>query len=245
MYLCIYHTVWSKLGELVMRIAYKINGNTLNSVNFGSGSHSIGVAVLIWNALFQPWLRLILCNSKPHHFCSWNWRGLRNSHSSEVICRLWGTSIPWHALPSCSFDCQIRNLTRAWDDSLQVHGPGFCLERCTGLILMLKDRGTHQDTQAGKDTACISSYHKNIYTCYSCDLPLPAERRSSAKPEIHELLNKRVLYEPRDLEFLLHLWDQFLQADQSHQHVQFLQEGQAAPFPPVGVIVLKIIRDWY
>lgn len=79
--------------------------------------------------------------------------------------------------------------------------------------------------------------------CYSCHLPFPMERHDSAKPEIHELLNKHVLYEPRDLEFLLHLWDQFLQVGQSHQKVQFLQEGQAAPFPPVGVIVLKTITD--
>lgn len=128
----------ASLGSLWWK-ELKINGNTLNSVNFGSGSHSIRVAVLIWNALFQPWLRLILYNSKPHGFCSWNWKGLRNSHSSEVICGLWGMSIPWHALPSCSSDCQIRNLTRAWDDSFQLHGLGFCLERCTGLILMLKD----------------------------------------------------------------------------------------------------------
>lgn len=68
----------ASLGSLWWK-ELKINGNTLNSVNFGSGSHSIRVAVLIWNALFQPWLRLILYNSKPHGFCSWNWKGLRQS----------------------------------------------------------------------------------------------------------------------------------------------------------------------
>jgi len=108
---------------------------------------------------------------------------------------------------------------------------------------MLKDQGTHWDAQAEKDTAASPATTKNICMCYSCDLPLLVERQDSAKPEICELLNKHVLYEPRDLEFLLHLWGQFLQVGQSHQQVQFLQEGQAAPFPPVGVIVLKLIRD--
>lgn len=62
---------------------------------------------------------------------------------------------------------------------------------------------------------------------------------------MHELLNKHILYIPRGLEFLLHLWDQFFQVDQNHQQDQFLQESQAALFPPVDVILLKIIRDRY
>lgn len=62
------------------------------------------------------------------------------------------------------------------------------------------------------------------------------ERHDSAKPEIRKLLNKHVLYKPRDLEFLLCLWDQFPQVGHSHQQVRFLQEDQAAPFPPVGLL---------
>lgn len=95
----------------------------------------------------------------------------------------------------------------------------------------------------GKTLSASPATSENINMCYSCDLPLPLERHNSAKPEINELLKKRVLYEPRGLEFLLHLWDQFLQVGQGHQQVQFLQEGQAVPFPPVGVIVLTRITD--
>lgn len=152
-------------------------------------------------------------------------------------------SIPWHALPSSS--SQIRNLPRAWDYSFQGHGSWICLERCTDLTLMLKDQGTYWDALAGKNTACISRYLSKYYACYNHDLPLCMERQISAKPEIHELLNKHVLYKPRDLEFLLHLWDQFLQVGQIHQQVQFLQEGQFVPFPPVDSVVLKIIWDWH
>lgn len=71
------------------------------------------------------------------------------------------------------------------------------------------------------------------------------ERQATAKPQMHELLNKHIVYIPRGLEFLLHLWDQFFHADQNHQQDQFLQEGQAAPFLPVGVILFRIISDWY
>lgn len=101
--------------------------------------------------------------------------------------------------------------------------------------------GTHW---LGKTLPASPATSENIYACYSRDLSLPMERHNSAKPEIHDLLKKHVLYKPRDLEFLLHLWDQFLQVGQIHQQVQFLQEGQFVPFPPVGV-VLKIIWDWH
>lgn len=46
------------------------------------------------------------------------------------------------------------------DQSLQVHGPSFYQEKHTGLILIPEDQGVHQDSQAGKDTACISCYLK-------------------------------------------------------------------------------------
>lgn len=108
-----------------------------------------------WSKLGKPWLRLISCNNKSHDFCSWIWKSLRNSHSRDVICGLWGLNIPWHVLPSCSFDCLIRNLIRAFKSTAQVS-----VRKNIQVSLIPEDQGVHQDSQAGKDTACISCYLK-------------------------------------------------------------------------------------
>lgn len=134
MLLCICHTVWSKLGEITTKGA-KSEWNRLNSDNFGSDSYSIGV-VVIWNALFRPWLRLIVFDSKPLDFCSWAWKGLWTPRAVRlcVECGTWA----FHGVLCHPTPLIVRG-TKAWNSSFQIHAPGFSLERWTDLVLVLKD----------------------------------------------------------------------------------------------------------
>lgn len=123
-------------------------------------SHSIRRAVLNWNALFQPWLRLSLCNSKPHNFFSWNQKGLRNSNISEVTSGLWGMCTlygkPCHPAPLTA-----RSGTRPEHEMTSWRSMNFCLERCIGLMLV--SMKGHTSVPRGWEglldslsTACIS-----------------------------------------------------------------------------------------